>query len=542
MPILLVNGHLQTPQALAVPNGSITFQLNCDATVVASPYGFVPASALVSFQLDETGDIEAPSGSAAATIYSNAELYPQNSVGLGTYYLVTFYDQNNAPLNEPMWWQFTQAAGSTVDIGEMIPFATVGGNVIFYPTSFTIPTPTTTSLGGIYANAGTTSEWVSAINSNGTVTLTQPSFSDISGTLSNAQLPSPITFTSITASGLITAQANLQLGVVTSQTGAITFEGGTSGSCTITGPAVAGTTTNPFLFSNSINIPSGTVFSINTDTGLSRVSAGVIAVGNGTAANASGSIQATALTLGVAGTSSGVLTLSGSTSGTCTITAPATAGTITNPITFSNAIGFTAATYSTVKGALGAGSSAAAPLGYGDGTNTRILSMNLFKGYGFATQTNPTSLTSIFTTPTGSSGSLTLVANQQIVGSVIHIHAVGSMVVSTTSMTINMAAFLNGISVTAVAVASVPTTATGWEFDAWIYCTVVGAASTATMVSTSIAKFYSPLLIATVAPANTTVSSTVATTGTQLVDLKMDFGTSEAGNTCTCQYADVEMY
>ena len=526
MPITLENGRLQTPQALAVPNGSITFQLNVDATVIAAPYGFVSAETVVTFQLDANGDIIAP-----AKIYSNLELNPQNSVGLGTYYLVTFYDQNNAALNQPMWWQFTQAANSTVDIGEIVPISTVGGNVIFYPISaITVPAPTLSTLGGVFANAGIAHEWVSAINTDGTVTLTQPAFSDISGTLTNAQLPSPIVFTSITASGLITAQANLQLGVATSQTGIITFEGGTSGAATITGPAVAGTTANPFLFSNSVNIPSATVFSINTDTGLSRISAGVIAVGNGTAGNAAGTIQAN------------VVSLAGSSSGTATITAPATAGTITNPIVFSNAIGFTAGTASTTAGALGAASSAAAPLRYGDGTNARVISMNLFKGYGFATQTNPTTLTSILATPTASSGSLTLVANQQIVGSVIHIHAVGSCVVSTTSMTINMAAFLNGISVTAVAVASVPTTATGWEFDAWIYCTVVGAAATATMVSTSIAKFYSPLLIATVAPANTSVSSTVATTGTQLVDLKMDFGTSESGNTCTCQYADVEMY
>ena len=110
-----------------------------DATVIASPYGFVSASAESCSSWTRTAILLPPSGAATATIYSNAELYPQNSVGLGTYYLVTFYDQNNAPLNEPMWWQFTQAAGSTVDIGEMIPFATVGGNVIFYPTSFTSP-------------------------------------------------------------------------------------------------------------------------------------------------------------------------------------------------------------------------------------------------------------------------------------------------------------------------------------------------------------------------------------------------------------------
>jgi hypothetical protein len=225
-------------------------------------------------------------------------LNPQNSVGLGTYYLVTFYDQSGARINlTPMWWQFTQPANTTVDIGEMIPFLTVGGNVIFYPTSFTIPVPGPATLGGVFSNAGVAHQFVVSINTDGTITLAQPSFSDISGTLSNAQLPSPITFTSITASGLITAQANLQLGAATVTTGVITFEGGTSGASTITGPAVAGTTTNPFVFSNSINLPSGTVFSINTDTGISRVSAGVFAFGNGTAASVAGTINATTLNL-----------------------------------------------------------------------------------------------------------------------------------------------------------------------------------------------------------------------------------------------------
>jgi hypothetical protein len=43
-------------------------------------------------------------------------------------------------------------------------------------------------------------------------------------------------------------------------------------------------------------------------------------------------------TFGIAGASSGVLTLAGSTSDSCTITAPAVAGTVTNPIAFSNSI------------------------------------------------------------------------------------------------------------------------------------------------------------------------------------------------------------
>jgi len=133
--ITLTNGLPQGPNGLIVPNGSIKFQLNIDATVIAAPGGFVAADIPVVFQFNAAGQIQPNPPAAAAQIYSNAELNPQNSIGLGTYYLVTFYDQNGAQLNmSPMWWQFYEAAGSTVDISQITPVSTVGGNVIFYPT------------------------------------------------------------------------------------------------------------------------------------------------------------------------------------------------------------------------------------------------------------------------------------------------------------------------------------------------------------------------------------------------------------------------
>lgn len=156
--ITLTNGNVQNPAALAVPNGSVTFNLNVDATVIAAPYGFVSAAEPVVFQFDSTGNIQ-----SGAQIYSNKELQPQNSLGLGTYYLVTFYDANGARINKnPMWWQFSQASGSTVDIGTVIPISTIGNNVIFYPTSFlATPGGSTTDIqvnisGALYGDDGFT--------------------------------------------------------------------------------------------------------------------------------------------------------------------------------------------------------------------------------------------------------------------------------------------------------------------------------------------------------------------------------------------------
>lgn len=282
--ITLTGGNIQSCGGIGIPDGSIVMQLNVDATIIATPFGFVAAARPVTFQFDSTGNLVQP-----CKIWSNKELNPQNQIGLGTYYLVTLYNANGARVNQsPMWWQFTEANGDTVDISQLTPFATVGGNVIFYPTSFAIPDPTPTALGGIFSNVGAAHEWVASINTDGTVTLSQPAFSDISGTISAGQLPS--TLGASTFTGLITAEANIQLGVAGTTSGQIVFEGSTSGSASITAPAIAGTAANPFSFSNGINIPSGTVFSINTDTGISRDSAGVIDIGNGTAGDTSGQI------------------------------------------------------------------------------------------------------------------------------------------------------------------------------------------------------------------------------------------------------------
>lgn len=511
--ITIINGGVQDASNIFVPNGSIVFQLNVDATVVASPFGFVCADIPVVFQFDSNGNILPNSPAAAAQIWSNAELNPQNNIGLGTYYLVTLYDQNGSRLNStPMWWQFTELNGATVNISEMTPFATVGGNIIFYPTSLTIPPPTALTLGGVYANSGAAHEWISAINDDGTVTLAQPSFSDISGTIAADQLPSPLTFGATTFSGLITAQANIALGVAGTTSGQITLEGSTSGACTITAPAIAGTSTNPIAFSNSINIPSGAVFSINSDTGISRGSAGVLDVGNGTAGDASGTVNAAGYE--IAGSP------------------------LVSLVTVAAGTGITTA------GAISVGYSGTAAPFLGDGTNARIMPIVLYKGYSFAATGNVTSATSVLSTPTGGHGSLTLVANQQVVGSVIHVKASGTILVSTTIMNITFNLYLNGGLCAAATAASVSDgSACLWEYEAWIYCSAVGAASTATMKTTPVLKIYegNGSGLVTNVPAVTSLGSTVATTGTQALDLQMLFGTSETSNTCTCMYFEATL-
>src|ERR1035441_799469 len=82
-------------------------------------------------------------------------------------------------------------------------------------------------------------------------------------------------------------------GVLNTTACVITGFGSTSGTATLTWPAVAGTITNPILVSNSLQLPSGTVLNWNNDTSISRIAAGSLAIGNGTAGDYSGSLSAT---------------------------------------------------------------------------------------------------------------------------------------------------------------------------------------------------------------------------------------------------------
>ena len=110
-------------------NGSIRFQLNTDATVIASPYGQVSSNIPIVFQFDANGDIQ-----SGAQLWSNKELNPQTVDGLGTWYLVSWFDQNGAQLSDPgVLWQFTQTNGSTVDIGTMTSISPTGP---YYPFPF----------------------------------------------------------------------------------------------------------------------------------------------------------------------------------------------------------------------------------------------------------------------------------------------------------------------------------------------------------------------------------------------------------------------
>lgn len=113
--ITLTGGLFQDPSNNPVALGAIVFQLNLDAQVIAPPYGFVTSEIPIIFQFDKFGNIQ-----AGAQLWSNLELLPSIPDALATYYLVTIYDANGGRINAiPMWWQFTEANGATIDISTM---------------------------------------------------------------------------------------------------------------------------------------------------------------------------------------------------------------------------------------------------------------------------------------------------------------------------------------------------------------------------------------------------------------------------------------
>lgn len=118
--ITLINGNAQSAGGSLLANGSLVLQLNQDARLLSGP-GYVASGISVTFRFDANGNLL-----GSCKVWSNAELSGN------TFYNVTFYDQNNSRIGNPATWQFTQAAGSTVDIGTMVS-TTPGGPAVSFP-------------------------------------------------------------------------------------------------------------------------------------------------------------------------------------------------------------------------------------------------------------------------------------------------------------------------------------------------------------------------------------------------------------------------
>lgn len=198
--ITLTGGKIQGPGGVIVQNGYISFGLQVDSTVIATP-AIVVSTIPVEFRFDGSGNLL-----GSCKIYSNIELTPQSG------YTVNLYDANHSLVNaDPMTWVFGQVSGSTVDIGTMISTGPAGPSYAANPITLqtnTVNNGSQTKLnlkngGGIVqtddgsggvttalANvSGVTTKFFSSVTGNA-LTLTQPAFTDISGVIAAGQIPS----------------------------------------------------------------------------------------------------------------------------------------------------------------------------------------------------------------------------------------------------------------------------------------------------------------------------------------------------------------
>jgi hypothetical protein len=172
--------------------------------------------------------------------------------------------------------------------------ATATGNVFTSSAIAVADIPTAIPIGNVGSAglSGTAPATISAAGAIGCATCVTSAASLANG---GVVLGTAGTQASATNTQLTFVAPTLTVGLAGTSTGALDLTGVTSGNIAITAPAVAGTITNPITISNSLQLPSGTVYNWNADTGLSRDAAAVVDVGNGTAGNKSGSLALTSL-------------------------------------------------------------------------------------------------------------------------------------------------------------------------------------------------------------------------------------------------------
>lgn len=94
------------------------------------------------------------------------------------------------PGAEPTYFngQLTQIQQAINSIQTGMQFSDING--LLLPTQ--LPTPTVSTLGGVKANLGGASQWLTSLQTSGRFTLAQPSFSDLLGSATLGQLPAGI--------------------------------------------------------------------------------------------------------------------------------------------------------------------------------------------------------------------------------------------------------------------------------------------------------------------------------------------------------------
>ena len=152
-------------------------------------------------------------------------------------------------------------AGQNISIGGAWPDQTVSLSGVIPSSS--LPAPTSSTLGGVESVGGVAHEWINSISASGAPVLSQPAFSDISGTASASQLPSPAgdvtgAFGGTTVTGLHFGSTGIALGTAPASGQCLAYNGSN-----ITGAACSGGSGSPggsnsqFQFNNNNNFGGG---------------------------------------------------------------------------------------------------------------------------------------------------------------------------------------------------------------------------------------------------------------------------------------------
>lgn len=155
--------------------------------------------------------------------------------------------------------------GNPAAVGDQLPINRAGTNFRVTAESIAalVPTPTPTTLGGVESQVAVAGTFLTGISTAGVPT-TGTAVTSVAGTAnqisvatgtSTAVLSIPSTFI---APGSIAATTTLASGANGGTAGQLILSGSTSGTATITAPAIAGTTTNFLTTSNGIGFPDGT--------------------------------------------------------------------------------------------------------------------------------------------------------------------------------------------------------------------------------------------------------------------------------------------
>jgi hypothetical protein len=195
--------------------------------------------------------------------------------------------------------------------------------------------------------------------------------------------------------------------------------------------------------------------------------------------------------------------------------------------------------YATGAEQISVGSSGASNAAIGDGTNARVVPYVLYKGIKFSATGNVTSFTDLLSSPTSSAGSLTLVANQLLVGSVLHGKVAGTVTMGTGG-NLNFEVKLGGTVINSPSTLNTPPASTTvFTLEFWAFVTATGTSGSVTTSSDGHTGGTATSFIQIDQDGST---ATINTTGTLAIDVLGDFGTSNASNTMQVMFAEIDLY